>query len=117
MTPAEQILWNELRNNRLEGIHFRRQQIIDGFIADFYCHSAGLVVEVDGAVHDIQKNYDRLRDEIISARKLTVMRVTNDDVELCLPEVLRRIFAAVKDLTPQPPSLGGKGEPGVKSPE
>nr|WP_225894176.1 DUF559 domain-containing protein [Atlanticothrix silvestris] len=39
MTPAEKILWQHLRGNRLNGLHFRRQQIIDGFIVDFYCHT------------------------------------------------------------------------------
>ena len=47
MTPAEKMLWGELRANKL-GIHFRRQQIIEGFIVDFYCHKASLVIEVDG---------------------------------------------------------------------
>ena len=52
MTPAEKILWQELRANKL-GVHFRRQQAIAGFIVDFYCHKAGLVVEVDGDIHDL----------------------------------------------------------------
>jgi very-short-patch-repair endonuclease len=47
MTPAEKILWQELRGNKL-GVHFRRQQVIAGFIVDFYCHKAGLVIELDG---------------------------------------------------------------------
>ncbi len=50
MTIAEAILWTRLRRNGL-GVNFRRQQIIDGSIADFYCHSAALAVEVDGATH------------------------------------------------------------------
>lgn len=54
MTPAETCLWEQLRGNRCAGLHFRRQQVIDGFIADFYCHDAGLVVEVDGGVHKQQ---------------------------------------------------------------
>jgi|GEM_PF-821493 len=53
MTPAEKIVWKELRANKL-GVHFRRQQVIQGFIVDFYCHKAGLVVEVDGDIHDLQ---------------------------------------------------------------
>ena len=57
MTPAEKILWHELRANKL-GVHFRRQQIIAGFIVDFYCHKAGLVIEVDGDIHDFQKEED-----------------------------------------------------------
>ncbi len=46
MTPAEKVLWQELRGNKL-GLHFRRQQIIAGFIADFYCYAASLIIEVD----------------------------------------------------------------------
>ncbi len=55
MTLAESILWNELRRNQIEGFHFRRQQILYGFIADFYCHHAGLIVEADGKYHEDQK--------------------------------------------------------------
>ncbi len=54
MTPAEKILCQEVRAKKL-GVRFRRQQVIQGFIVDFYCHQAGLVVEVDGDVHDLQK--------------------------------------------------------------
>jgi len=50
MTPAERCLGQDLRANRLGGWHFRRQQIIDGFIVVFYCHKAGLVIEVDGPI-------------------------------------------------------------------
>ena len=42
MTPAEKILWNELRANKL-GVHFRRQQVIAGFIVDFYCHPVKII--------------------------------------------------------------------------
>ena len=49
MTTEEKALWQRLRANRLDGFHFRRQQVIDGFIVDFYCHAASLVVETDGA--------------------------------------------------------------------
>jgi very-short-patch-repair endonuclease len=58
MTPAEKILWEELRGSKL-GVHFRRQQVIEGFIVDFYCHKTGLVVEVDGDVHDLQRNMNK----------------------------------------------------------
>ena len=66
-TPPELILWQHLRAGRLPGLHFRRQQVIDGFIVDFYCHSAGLVIELDGAVHhrSDQKEYDQQRDEAL----------------------------------------------------
>ena len=66
MTPAEQLLWQQLRANRLGGLHFRRQQIIDGFIADFYCHAAGVILELDGSIHRHQVDYDSLRDQLLS---------------------------------------------------
>jgi len=64
-TPAEKILWKELRANKL-GVHFRRQQVIQGFIVDFYCHRAGLVIEVDGDIHDLQKEEDERREKVLS---------------------------------------------------
>jgi len=66
MTPAEKILWEELRANKL-GVHFRRQQVIAGFIVDFYCHKSALVVEVDGDVHDLQQEEDARREKVLSA--------------------------------------------------
>ena len=48
MTPAERALWMLLRRNALDGFHFRRQQVIEGFIVDFYCDAAKLAIELDG---------------------------------------------------------------------
>ena len=96
LTPAERNLWNELRRGRLDGLHFRRQQVIDGFIVDFYCHAVGLVIEVDGAVHDQVQNkeYDAERERILKARGLKVLRVVNEDVMENLEEVIERIREA-----------------------
>ncbi len=92
MTPAERRLWNCLRANRLGGLQFRRQQIIDGFIVDFYCHAAAVVVEVDGPVHDDQAEYDAERDRILTARGLRV-GFTNEQIKQSLPDALRRLDA------------------------
>ena len=51
MTPAEKILWKHLKANRLNNLHFRRQQIVHGYFADFYCHQQDLIIEVDGSIH------------------------------------------------------------------
>ena len=99
MTPAEERLWQGLRRKQLAGARFRRQQVIDGFIADFYCPSAGLVIEVDGAVHGEQQGYDAERDSILVARNLRVLRFTNDDVLMRLDEVLNRIHRALIERT------------------
>jgi very-short-patch-repair endonuclease len=80
MTAAETILWQRLRANCLGGWHFRRQQVIGGFIVDFYCHAAGLVVELDGAVHEQQVEYDQQRDQVLQALALHVLRIQNQDV-------------------------------------
>jgi very-short-patch-repair endonuclease len=100
MTDEERLLWQHLRGNRLGGLHFRRQQVIDGFIIDFYCHAAGLVVEVDGGVHDQQADYDQARDDALARRGLHVLRVRNEEVRASLPAVLERITAACR-LIPQ----------------
>lgn len=79
MTPAEKILWEEIRANKL-GVHFRRQQIIQGFIVDFYCHKSALVVEVDGDIHDLQQEEDARREKVLSELGLRVVRFRNDEV-------------------------------------
>jgi len=99
MTKEERILWQRLRGNRLRGLHFRRQQIIDGCIVDFYCHAAGLVVEVDGEVHQQQAAYDAERDRILSARGLRIVRVRNEEVRQDLSGVLSRIGAVCREGT------------------
>ncbi len=96
MTEEEKILWQQLRANRLDGLHFRRQQLIDGFIVDFYCHAAGVVVEVDGEVHQQQAGYDAERDRHLSARGLRILRIRNREVREDLPGVLTRIAAACR---------------------
>jgi very-short-patch-repair endonuclease len=93
MTPEEAILWRALRTNRLEGYHFRRQQVVDGFIADFYCHAAGLVIEVDGGIHRDQRDYDGERDALLKERGLRVHRFTNEDIQTNLRGVLKQIIA------------------------
>ena len=90
MTPAEKVLWQELRGNKL-GSHFRRQQVIAGFIVDFYCHSAGLVIELDGEIHQEQQEYDARRDKILGNMGLHVVRFSNDEVLINMPKVLIQV--------------------------
>jgi very-short-patch-repair endonuclease len=91
MTPEERRLWQYLRGNRLGGLHFRRQQPIDGFIADFYCHACGIVVEVDGPIHEHQAEYDAERDHIFAAKNLAVIRLTNAEINNDIAAGLARI--------------------------
>ena len=94
MTEAEKILWERLRANRLSGWHFRRQQVIRGFIVDFYCHAAGLAVELDGAQHEKQVEYDVERDRILQEFGVRVFRIQNQEVFENLEIVLLKIHLA-----------------------
>ena len=80
MTYAERCFWNMCRRNQIAGLQFRRQQVIHGFIADFYCNQIKLVVEVDGGIHEQQKDYDELRTKIINQHGVKVIRFTNEEV-------------------------------------
>jgi very-short-patch-repair endonuclease len=90
MTPAERILWQELCANKL-GVHFRRQQVIAGFIVDFYCHKAGLVIEVDGDIHDLQKEEDVRREKVLSEMGLRIVRFRNEEVMKNLSAVVGKV--------------------------
>ena len=91
MTPEEQMLWRQLRGNRLNGIHFRRHCVIAGYIVDFFCHAAGLVVEVDGAIHEGREQEDRERDRVLSTRGFHVLRFSNEQLRHDLEAVMARI--------------------------
>lgn len=98
MTPTEKILWEHLRAKRFKNLKFRRQQIIEGFIVDFYCHSLGLIIEVDGEIHDKQVEYDTERDNILSAKELHILRFTNkqviENIDLVLDAIAQRLGSA-----------------------
>ncbi|MHB8156135.1 MAG: endonuclease domain-containing protein [Desulfocucumaceae bacterium] len=96
MTYGECCFWNMCRRNQVAGLQFRRQQIIYGFIADFYCNQINLVVEIDGGIHEQQKDYDKLRTEIINLYGIRVIRFTNQEVVDKSDRVLERLKEAAK---------------------
>lgn len=80
-TDAESALWNILRRNNL-GVHFRRQHIILGYIADFVCLSHSLIIEIDGGYHSTseQQMDDEERTRYLSTLGFSVLRFTNEQV-------------------------------------
>ena len=92
-TKAEKILWNSLRNRKLLGFKFRRQHPIYNFVADFYCHKASLIIELDGSIHDTieQKDYDKARSEELKGYGIRILRFTNDEIEHNFNKVLKTI--------------------------
>ena len=95
MTPAEKILWGRLRHNRLNGLQFRREQIISPYIVDFYCHAKALVVEVDGDIHDLQQEEDARREKVLSEMGLRIVRFRNDEMVRELSTVVPKIKACL----------------------
>jgi very-short-patch-repair endonuclease len=90
-TTPEALVWSVLRAGRLGGLKFRRQHPIGPFVADFYCHAARLIVEIDGMSHDDRGAYDQRRTEYLEESGLKVVRVMNDDVFADLEAVARYI--------------------------
>jgi very-short-patch-repair endonuclease len=116
-TPAEKILWECLRGNRLFGFKFRRQHNIGQYIADFYCHAAKLVIELDGEIHQAQTDRDSDRDSWLEAHGLTVLRFKNNEITENLEQVLQTILSYLPSSSSSssyPPSPVGEGQ-GVRA--
>ena len=100
-TEAEQILWEELRNSKL-GDKFRRQHSIQDFIVDFVCLDRRLIVEVDGSIHDTQKDYDDYRTQQLEHHGFKLIRFSNEDVIHNRAAVLTEIRSTLQALPFQP---------------
>ncbi len=100
----ERLLWSRLRNHRC-GAKFRRQQPLGPYVADFFCASAKVVVELDGRSHDGMEAQDRQRQEYMEQQGLTVVRFTNDRVLADLDGVVEAIAGLCT------PSPGPSGRP------
>ena len=96
MTIPEKILWERLKGKNILGLRFRRQHPIDIFIADFYCHEARLVIEIDGEIHEEQIEYDDGREAEIEKYDIKVIRFTNDEIMNEMESVINKIKAVLK---------------------
>jgi len=94
-TPAEELLWQRLRNRQIAGAKFRRQHAVERFIVDFYCSEARLVIEIDGPIHDYTPAEDALRQEFLESLGLRVIRFANDEVQTGIERVIRQIKGAL----------------------
>ena len=100
MTPEEIILWQQLRNRKFRGLKFLRQHPIIYerlnykplfFITDFYCAEKKLVIELDGKIHDFQKQKDQERENILKDMGLYILRIKNEEISSDIIEVLQKI--------------------------
>jgi len=120
MTDAEKQLWQMLRSKQTEGYRFRRQVPIGGFIADFVCHAARLIVEIDGGQHDPSSTAEASRTRFLEAEGYRVLRFWNnevmdnpDGVRAAIAESLQRVTSTrIEPVTPTPtlPHRGGGPE-------
>ncbi len=107
MTESESLLWKELRGRRLSGYKFLRQHplIYKGnlirynyFIADFYCDSKKVVIELDGPVHDKTEEHDQFRDSELEELGINVLRIKNDELQN-MKKVLRKILTFINRIS------------------
>jgi very-short-patch-repair endonuclease len=108
-TPPERALWRALSARKLDGLKFRRQAVLDGFIVDFYGPEAKLVIELDGQTHTDPARDARRDATLFATRGLRVLRFSNQHVGEDLDGVLRAILAAARGAPSPNPSLRGRG--------
>ncbi len=117
-TESEAILWQILRDRKLLNKKFLRQYPIvfkfEGkkrfFIADFYCHEARLIVELDGEVHAQRKDYDQAKDRILETMGLKVIRISNEDLSSNIKRVINSVAEQLSETDDNVPSLTKRGE-------
>ena len=103
MTDAEKVLWERLKNKQVLNLRFRRQHPIDIFIADFYCHTVRLVIELDGKIHKTQKEYDEGRTAEMEQFDIQVIRFRNEEIENDIENVIKKIESTIKQRLKSPP--------------
>ena len=116
MTDDERRLWALLRRKQLAGYRFRRQHPMGTYIADFFCPSAKLIVELDGGQHseDEQMHRDEIRTRWLALRGYRVLRIWNSDLKQRPNDILDMIMDAIQHPPSGPsghlPPRGGKAE-------
>ena len=123
-TEAERVLWRLLRNKRLAGSKWKRQEDIGPYIVDFICYESRLIVEADGSQR-IDSAYDAQRDAWLRGENFRLLRFYNNDILARSESVLTSILNAVKSVgagiepaptltpLPSPPPQGGREQKAV----
>ncbi len=97
-TETEAVMWSLLKTKKLEGFKFRRQHIVDRFIADFVCLRQKLIIEVDGLIHSLPEHQinDKERTERLNELGFEVIRLTNELVLHNIEKVLEEILFSLR---------------------
>lgn len=97
-TVTEKIAWNMLRDRRMFGHRFKRQLVIRGFVLDFYCYELRLAIEIDGPVHERQREYDAWRQSILESEDISFLRITTKELEESPEKLTQGIRAQIEKL-------------------
>ena len=110
LTEAERRVWQRLRSRQMKGYRFRRQVPIGRYIADFVCHEARLIVEIDGGQHDRSSPQEAERSGFLQNEGYRILRFWNNDVLANLEGVHAIITEELGRITPtQPSPIEGEG--------
>lgn len=109
-TEPEKRLWTKLRNRQLDGIKFRRQVWLAGYVVDFYAAEVRLVIEVDGDDHAVREAADERRTLALEQEGFRVVRFGNSDVTHALDGVLEAILMITR-MIPSPSHPASPGGP------
>jgi len=117
---SEVMMWQELQKKKFKGHTFNRQVSIGGYIVDFFCAKAKVVIEIDGKTHDAKQEYDKKRDQYLQSQGLTVIHVEHMNVIRRFDYVMYHLerHPAFESHTPSasPPPLFLKGESHTPAP-
>jgi very-short-patch-repair endonuclease len=105
MTPQERLLWGHLRDRRLGGAKFRKQMWLDGYVADFACAEARLVVEADGSQHADDAGYDERRTAAFARLGWRTLRFWNNEIG----ENLEGVLTVIAQHLPSPSHRSAAG--------
>ena len=103
-TKTEIAFWKVARNRQIAEFKILRQypirfewdNQIRFFIADFYCHKAKLVIEIDGGIHETQKEYDKMREQIINQLGYNIIRFSNNEVLKEIDRVIEKLVIKIQ---------------------
>ncbi len=101
-TFTEKLMWNALRNRKQDGLKFRREHPVEGYIADFFCVEHNLIIEIDGSIHDetSKKEKDIVRQKRLEEAGYRIVRFTAQEININIDSVIDKIVAICKTSPP-----------------
>jgi len=90
---SEVLLWNQIKQKKINGLNFDRQRVIGSYIADFCCPETGLIIEIDGYTHNYKIEYDEQRERYMKNLGLETIHIPDRDVKRNMKDVINMLLA------------------------